>query len=219
MKKKIIIILSIVLFIGISLLFIVCDFNHYVYNSKDMECNNEGIILSINTYDGKRDSEFFVKSYGHSWISIENKLDEDINLLDFVIKKNEVVTISVYGIINRSCVTFNFEPHFINSENRYQDRISLSTNITVDDMLKVEKFIKESSGWEVFKNCSYFTIKLWNTIVKDEYKVKEQNLVYTPTRLKKSMHEFNNYTSKMDYKFKPNNTYIYENNTLIEVTL
>ena len=199
MKKKLYIII-ITCFLLITAMFILlCDLNNYNYGVKTTNHTNSGIVLSITTFDGKNESKLFTKSMGHSWISIDNNLNKAITFNGYSINPNDILTLSVYAIEKHYTVIYNLEPLFINDSNRYNGRISLSVNISKDDLQKIEEFTSINKGWELFKNCSYFSIHLWNSVVGEEYKLKSQTLIYTPTRLKKSIKEYDNFITNKDF--------------------
>ena len=44
--------------------------------ARTLPCKEEGLILSITTFDGKSESKPFLKCFGHTWIGLDNGLPE-----------------------------------------------------------------------------------------------------------------------------------------------
>ncbi|MBQ0102356.1 MAG: hypothetical protein KBT31_06140 [Firmicutes bacterium] len=197
MKPKIII-LSAALIIAAAL-FLYIDFNSYAVGSKTVDHTDGGLILSITAFDGKNESEPFVKCLGHAWISIENKTGHPVRIMDNEVKDCSEITFSVWAISDHFGVVFNLEPHFISEYGRYVGRKSLSVNIDETKLEAVEDYIARNDRWELGKNCSYWSIGLWNEVVGDAYRLKTQTLVYTPTRLIKSLDEYDCVETDRDF--------------------
>lgn len=41
--------------------------------ARTLPCEDEGLILSITTFDGKSESKPFLKCFGHTWIGLDNR--------------------------------------------------------------------------------------------------------------------------------------------------
>lgn len=41
--------------------------------ARTLPCEEEGLILSITTFDGKSESKPFLKCFGHTWIGLDNR--------------------------------------------------------------------------------------------------------------------------------------------------
>lgn len=185
--------LSILLFLGLSIILLTIDYNKYKFGSKQTTYKDSDILLSLHSYDGKSESGFLTKSLGHSWISIENNSSCDIYLNDILIIPGDVLTISVFSIEKNTGVTYNLEAMFIDKMNRYDNHYSISYPINENDLDKIGKFIEENNKWSILKNCTYFSIHLFNEVVKEEYKIPTQIISYTPSKLIKAIKEYSNY--------------------------
>lgn len=202
-----------------SLTILLIDFNHYTYNSKTFEQNNsENIFFSISAFDGKNESKPFMKSLGHAWVSISNQSGHSIKLNDYEICNNELLTISVWALTNHKGVAFNLEPEFINKCNRYNGYVSLTTSINEADLKIIENYIASYDDWTFNRNCSHWSLDLWNTVVNDDCKLKTQTMIYTPKRVKNSIEEFQNIEYDMDTS-NAKNCFMYVNRTRTELTL
>lgn len=213
--RKIIIILAAILTIT---LIVFLDFNIYKKNSKDTLCEDKDIIFSITTFDGKTETQPFVKCLGHTWVSLENKTGHTIKLFDYEIANNETLTFSIWAITGHRGVVFNLEANFISKYNRYDERISLSVNILEDSLKVIEDYINANDNWTLGKNCSKWSIELWNRLVGSDYKLKKQILMYTPKRLQKSLKEYKNCIKNKEFQ-NFGSIFIYENGSRTELNL
>ncbi|MCQ2586593.1 MAG: hypothetical protein MJ174_00660 [Treponema sp.] len=182
---------------GILCLFI--DFNSYHTNEKHLPYMDKGIVFSITTFDGVNETKPFVKCLGHTWLSLDNYSGHSIYLKDYEIKNNETLTFSVWAISAHKGVYFNLEPNFIKENGRYSGCQSLSINIDEEELSVIENYIDNNNKWTSIKNCSYWSIHLWNKIVDDDFKMKTQTIVYTPKKLLKSLKEFDCITTDKDF--------------------
>ena len=65
--------------------------------ARTLPCEEEGLILSITTFDGKSESKPFLKCFGHTWIGLDNRTGHTVYLKDRAIPDGEMVTFSVWG--------------------------------------------------------------------------------------------------------------------------
>lgn len=65
--------------------------------ARTLPCEEEGLILSITTFDGKSESKPFLKCFGHTWIGLDNRTGHTVYLKDRAIPDGEMVTFSVLG--------------------------------------------------------------------------------------------------------------------------
>lgn len=64
--------------------------------ARTLPCEEEGLILSITTFDGKSESKPFLKCFGHTWIGLDNRTGHTVYLKDRAIPDGEMVTFSVW---------------------------------------------------------------------------------------------------------------------------
>lgn len=50
--------------------------------ARTLPCEDEGLILSITTFDGKSESKPFLKCFGHTWIGLDNRTGHTVYLKD-----------------------------------------------------------------------------------------------------------------------------------------
>lgn len=106
--------------------------------ARTLPCEDEGLILSITTFDGKSESKPFLKCFGHTWIGLDNRTGHTVYLKDRAIPDGEMVTFSVWAVSGLSGLLFDLEPCYIANYGRYSGRLSLSTNIG-EEQLKVSR--------------------------------------------------------------------------------
>lgn len=72
--------------------------------ARTLPCEDEGLILSITTFDGKSESKPFLKCFGHTWIGLDNRTGHTVYLKDRAIPDGEMVTFSVWdGAVFQGC--------------------------------------------------------------------------------------------------------------------
>ena len=120
-------------------------------------------------------------------------------LKDHEIGPDEMVTFSVWAVSDLPGLLFNLEADYISTYGRYSGRKSLSVNIGEPQLRKIEAYIDRSDGWTPGRNCSYWSIQLWNEVVDEAYRVKTQTLFYTPKRLERSLCEFDRVEVDKDF--------------------
>lgn len=132
--------------------------------ARTLPCKDEGLILSITTFDGKSESKPFLKCFGHTWIGLDNRTGHTVYLKDRAIPDGEMVTFSVWAVSGLSGLLFDLEPCYIANYGRYTGRLSLSTNIGEEQLKVIEDYMEQHDKWTVDKNCSYWSIHLYNAI-------------------------------------------------------
>lgn len=69
--------------------------------ARTLPCEEEGLILSITTFDGKSESKPFLKCFWHTWIGLDNRTGHTVYLKDRAIPDGEMVTFSVWAVSGR----------------------------------------------------------------------------------------------------------------------
>lgn len=216
MKKRIII--PFLLCALLAALLFVPDYHSYTPQSKTIPCEDTGIILSITTFTGENESEPLVKCLGHTWISIDNRTGHSVYVKDYELKDGEEITVSIWAVSGHFGVFYNLEPAFIRDYGRYRGRQSLSVNIDESQLQTINDYIDRNSKWTLGKNCSYWSIQLWNELVSDEYALNTQTLLYTPKRLQKSIEEYD--CAELDRDFsRCGEIFFYRDGSITELKL
>lgn len=154
--------------------------------ARTLPCEEEGLILSITTFDGKSESKPFLKCFGHTWIGLDNRTGHTVYLKDRAIPDGEMVTFSVWAVSGLSGLLFDLEPCYIANYGRYTGRLSLSTNIGEEQLKVIEDYMEQHDKWTVDKNCSYWSVHLWNAVVGEDAALKIRGFVCTPENARKN---------------------------------
>lgn len=166
------------------------DFNTYESRSKTIPCRDDGLIFSITTFNGDSESRPLVKCLGHTWLSVDNRSGHSVYIRDHEIKDGETLTFSIWAVSRLPGLLFNLEADYISAYDRYRGRSSLSVNIQETQLRVIEAYLEQNDRWTPGKNCSYWSVQLWNRVVDDAFALKTQTLFYTPKRLERSFCEF-----------------------------
>jgi hypothetical protein len=158
--------------------------------ARTLPCEEEGLILSITTFDGKSESKPFLKCFGHTWIGLDNRTGHTVYLKDRAIPDGEMVTFSVWAVSGLSGLLFDLEPCYIANYGRYSGRLSLSTNIGEEQLKVIEDYMEQHDKWTVDKNCSYWSVHLWNAVVGEEAALKIRGFVCTPEKIEQAFSAF-----------------------------
>ena len=158
--------------------------------ARTLPCEDEGLILSITTFDGKSESKPFLKCFGHTWIGLDNRTGHTVYLKDRAIPDGEMVTFSVWAVSGLSGLLFDLEPCYIANYGRYTGRLSLSTNIGEEQLKVIEDYMEQHDKWTVDKNCSYWSIHLWNAVVGKDAALKIRGFVCTPEKIEQAFSAF-----------------------------
>ena len=81
--------------------------------ARTLPCEDEGLILSITTFDGKSESKPFLKCFGHTWIGLDNRTGHTVYLKDRAIPDGEMITFSVWAVSGLSGLLFDFQGYYM----------------------------------------------------------------------------------------------------------
>ena len=164
-----------------------------------LPCQEEGIVFSITTFDGKSESKPFIKCFGHTWLSVDNQTGHSVYIKDYEIKNNEMLTFSVWAVAGMPGLLFDLEPNYIADYDRYVGRQSLSVDIGESKLKIIEDYMDRNHQWTVGKNCSYWSVHLWNEVVEEDYQLKTAGFVYTPEKIEKAFTGFDGVEVDKDF--------------------
>lgn len=119
-------------------------------------------------------------------------------------KRSPVRTMALFSLSPHSTVTvkprrFSNAEAYISTYDRYVGRKSLSVNIGEPQLKIIEAYIDQKDKWSLGKNCSYWSVRLWNEVVDEAFGLKTQTLFYTPKRLERSFCEFDCVEADKDF--------------------
>ena len=158
---------------------------------------SDDIIVSIYAYDGKGESSFGLMNLGHSFLSFENISTETVMIGDYALAPTETVTISTWCLSDHFGVWYNIESNYIKYHDKYNGRYSVSMSIKKDKLQKAKNFIDKNNTWLPTKNCTNFSIGLWNELCDKDAKL-ETPLIYTPKKLTDDIKRFDSYEYNKD---------------------
>ena len=158
---------------------------------------DDDIIMTIYAYDGVGESKFGLINLGHSFLSFENKTTETIMIGPFDLGAGETVAISSWSISEHFGIWYNTENNYIKYHDKYNGRVSVSVGLKIDCLETLNNFIKNNDNWYLTKNCTNFSVGLWNTLCEESERVSTP-LIYTPSRLSKDIKSFTTYEKNRD---------------------
>lgn len=134
-------------------------------------------LLSIYADDGKSESNFLLRNYGHAFLSVKNISENNITVGDRLVVPNETITIGLWNILEHFGVWYNIEGNYISEYDKYSHRVSLTIGINTSDIEEISNMIAKSDRWSPFFNCSTFAMKTWNLVAEDSEKIDSKLLV------------------------------------------
>ena len=149
-------------------------------------------LLSLFTFDGKKESTLGLMNLGHSFLSIENISSDVIKIANVTLAPNETIAIGTWSISAHFGIWYNVESNYIAEHNKYDGRLSITTGISLDDMVSITNYILSHDYWTPLANCSCFALNLWNEVAENSEKLSKP-LIYSPSHLAKCMKNFENY--------------------------
>lgn len=75
--------------------------------ARTLPCEDEGLILSITTFDGKSESKPFLKCFGHTWIGLDNRTGHTVYLKDRAIPDGEMARSGRCRVFRGCCSIWN----------------------------------------------------------------------------------------------------------------
>ena len=167
-------------------------------------------LLTLFTFDGKKESKFGLFNLGHSFLSVENISSETITIGKVEVAPNETISIGTWSIKAHFGVWYNVESNYIKDYNKYDGRISITAGISSEDTEKMNKFILAHDYWSPTNNCSNFALNLWNTVAEEDEELVRP-FIYSPSKIAKALKNFEGYETNREIKTSDKFFYIDEN--------
>ena len=161
--------------------------------------SDDDIIMTIYAYDGVGESSFGLINLGHSFLSFENLTTESIMIGKYELPAGDTVAISTWSITEHFGIWYNTENNYIKYHDKYNGRVSVSAGLKLECLEKLNKFIEENDNWLPTKNCTNFSVDLWNTLCEESERVSTP-LIYTPNKLSKDIKTFTTYEINREIK-------------------
>ena len=131
--------------------------------------------------------ELIMETYG---IGPGRVIGDMKEIIKNAIPDGEMVTFSVWAVSGLSGLLFDLEPCYIANYGRYTGRLSLSTNIGEEQLKVIEDYMEQHDKWTVDKNCSYWSVHLWNAVVGEDAALKIRGFVCTPEKIEQAFSAF-----------------------------
>lgn len=104
-----------------------------------------------------------ITTTGHLWVYILNTSDEAYDVGLYNLQPDEGVSLATFGLTRYDGIGiyYNMEAY---RNDKYCDEscISISDDLTRDELSAVSKKILSSNHWDLFNNCVYFACEVWN---------------------------------------------------------
>ena len=156
-------------------------------------------LLTLFTFDGKKESKFGLFNLGHSFLSVENISSETITIGKVEVAPNETISIGTWSIKAHFGVWYNVESNYIKDYNKYDGRISITAGISSEDTEKMNNFILAHDYWSPINNCSNFALNLWNTVAEEDEELVRP-FIYSPSKIAKALKNFEGYETNREIK-------------------
>ncbi len=150
---------------------------------------DDDIIVTIYAYDGAGESRFGLMNLGHSFLSFENVSSSDVKIGEYTLAPNEIVTVSTWCVSDHFGVWYNMESNYIKYHDKYNGRYSVSMGVKENAQEIIAKYISQNDTWRPTKNCTNFSIGLWNKLCESGEKLNTP-LIYTPKKLVNNIKRF-----------------------------
>lgn len=157
-----------------------CNQNQSEY---DFNLEKENSIGTLTLYAFNGDSERVpgTINLGHAFISVENTSDNQIKVGAMTLESNEQTSVGGWGQTAHFGIWYNIESTYM-ALGRYKGILSLTTQITEDDLTNLNSYIKEHDQWSMFKNCSFMALDMFNIVANENSKIKITGLI-TPGKI------------------------------------
>lgn len=187
--------------------------------ARTLPCKEEGLILSITTFDGKSESKPFLKCFGHTWIGLDNRTGHTVYLKDRAIPDGEMVTFSVWAVSVGALGAAVRSGTVLYRQLRPLHRQTVSEHNIGEEQLKViEDYMEQHDKWTVDKNCSYWSIHLWNEVVGEDAALKIRGFVCTPEKIEQAFSAFDCVEVNKDFS-RAGGIYCYKDGERTELQL
>lgn len=150
---------------------------------------DDDIIMTIYAYDGAGESRFGLMNLGHSFLSFENVTEDSMMIGNYELAAGDIVTISTWCISDHFGIWYNTESNYIKYYDKYNGRFSVSVGLKKDSLDDLKKYMSKNDTWLPTKNCTNFSVGLWNTLCAKGERLKTP-LIYTPGGLVKDIKSF-----------------------------
>ena len=145
----------------------------------------EGAVALLRVYARAEDrGDASINSSGHSFLSVRNVSDHDIEVGGLRIAPNTEMTFSPRG--NRwehTGIWYNLEGYYKRylADSYYQNIYAVQTSLDQGQLDVVNRNLAKSDHWSAYFNCAAFTESMWNAVCADTLSAGQP---YTPENLR-----------------------------------
>lgn len=189
-------------FIFISTTLCACSNSDRLYQTNIKE--DDIAYITLFSFSGEDEAKYGLMNLGHAFLSIENISDKDIEIYNYIIPSGESISLGSWSLSKHLGVWINIESNYIQLDNKYKGRYSITTGINESDLEILNNTIAKKDKWGLLKNCSYFAYTIWNSIAEDNEKINKPNFLYTPTYLEEEIRKFDNFEVNRPIKSNSN---------------
>lgn len=138
---------------------LVCSFTFLTVNAAEEEEQPVYVArMTLGYRDGAKSFE------GHAFLYFENLTDEVIRVGVYNLYPGRGVSLGTFGtMVDGEGLYYNVEAYRYNLL-KLTDYISLTKDLTADQLADVTEKITTSGFWSKFFNCTYFALTTWNTV-------------------------------------------------------
>ena len=145
----------------------------------------EGAVALLRVYARAEDrGDASINSSGHSFLSVRNVSDHDIEVGGLRIAPDTEMTFSPRG--NRwehTGIWYNLEGYYKRylADSYYQNIYAVQTSLDQGQLDVVNRNLAKSDHWSAYFNCAAFTESMWNAVCADTLSAGQP---YTPENLR-----------------------------------
>ena len=149
-------------------------------------------LLTIFSDNGKGESNWLTRNYGHSFFTVTNLSNKELIVGDVVVNPSDTIAVGLWSIYEHFGVWYNVESNYIKEHNKYAQRVSLTIGISLEDIYSITEVIKNNDLWTPLYNCSKFALDVWNTVASENEKI-DTKLLMSPGYLVEEIKKFAGY--------------------------
>ena len=157
-----------------------CNQTQSEYNFT-LEKENSIGTLTLYAFNGDSERVPGTINLGHAFISVENTSEETIKVGAMTLEANEQTSVGGWGQTAHFGIWYNIESTYM-TIGRYEGILSLTSQITEDDLNNLNSYIKDHDQWSMFKNCSYMALDMYNIVANEDSKIEINGLI-TPGKI------------------------------------
>lgn len=158
-------------------------------NRKTYVSEDAVAYLSIVAFDGAKESKYGLMNLGHAFVVVENITNDTMTIGNYELLPGKIVTIATWSIAEHYGVWYNVESNYSKYFDKYNGRVSVLRTLNSTEVESISKYIRSNDYWSIYKNCTYFTLHLWNMVATDDERLTVP-LIYSTSHLVREIETF-----------------------------